>query len=180
MTTIVSIDAECNGLAGRAFCVAASWSNRETELDLVVYRCPINGTPDPWVVDNVLPALVDVPQTHDTYEEMLDDLRAVIDTWGGKQTPMLGHVIWPVEARLLLDMYPAERIWRGPYPLLDVASILHARGYEPTSVDSYLTTHGIPVPSGSPHHPLYDARAAERCSRHLMPPPPLTQEGLTR
>jgi hypothetical protein len=164
----ISIDAETNGLAGRAFAVAMTLSDHTGELDHVVYRCPIGEDVDNWVAKNVLPQIEDVEVNCNDYDGMLHNLREARFPWAEDGTTTIGHVIWPVEARLLLDMYPGENIWSGPYPLVDVASVLLARGHNPLSVDDYLAEHGIPAPDGSPHHPLYDARAAERCLRYLL------------
>ncbi len=79
------------------------------------------------------------------------------------------HVLWPVEARFLLDAH-ADDPGAGPYPIHDVAALLRPAGHDPTSVDAYLAAHDLPRPDGSPHHPLYDARAAERAYRHLTTP----------
>jgi hypothetical protein len=167
---LVSIDAECNGLHGRAFAVALTLSDSNSERDNRVLRCGIGeATVDPWVAENVMPAIADIDvNCPGGYPQMLAEIHATIAEWGGKETPMIGHVVWPVEARLLLDVYSGMGVWDGPFPLLDVASVLYAHGFDPTSVDTYLADHGIEVPPGSPHHPLYDARAAERCLRHLM------------
>jgi hypothetical protein len=77
-----------------------------------------------------------------------------------------------VEAKVLRDMVEtdlAARSWNGPYPLYDVAGVLKARGFDPTSVDGYNTTNGLTVPfDGATHHPLYDSYAAEVAYRHLM------------
>lgn len=167
---VISIDAECNGLAGRAFAVGMTLSDRTGELHSAVYRCPIGDiTVDPWVEKYVLPALVDLPENcPGGYPQMLAEIGLTVDAWGGRDTMMAAHVAWPVEARLLLDVYSGQRVWNGPYPLVDVASVLLARGHDPLSVDDYLSGHDIPAPEGSPHHPLYDAQAAERCLRHLL------------
>lgn len=169
MTRFISIDAESNGLAGTTFAVALTLNDDDTELDGDVYRCPIGDIhTNPWVAENVLPAITDIPETHHNYPHLLAEIGLQIERWGGKQTPLIAHIPWPVEARLLLDVYSGERVWDGPYPLIDVASVLFAKGHDPLTVDGYLATHGIPAPGGSPHHPLYDARAAARCYAHLM------------
>jgi hypothetical protein len=69
------------------------------------------------------------------------------------------HIPWPVEARFLWSAHQRTP-FSGPYPLIDVASMLHGLGLDPTSVDGYLKVARIARPDGSPHHPLYDARAA--------------------
>lgn len=168
MDRLISIDAETNGLAGQAFAVALTLTDRTGELDHAVYRCPITEPVNPWVAEHVLPAITDLPVNVDSYPRLLAAIDATISRWGGKATPLIAHVAWPVEARLLLDVFTDERIWDGPYPLIDVAPVLLAHGHDPTSVDTYNTAHGIPTPQGSPHNPLYDARAAERCLRHLL------------
>jgi hypothetical protein len=166
---VISIDAEANGLAGRAFAVALTLSDASGELEQRVFRCPIGeAVTDPWVAENVLPAIADVAENIRQYPYLLALVANTIAGWGGREIPLIAHVAWPVEARLLLDVYSGEHIWHGPYPLIDVASVLLALGHDPLTVDGYLDAHGIPKPEGSPHHPLYDARAAERCYRHLM------------
>lgn len=167
---IISIDAETNGLGGRAFAVAMTLTDSTGELDTFLRRCPIGEVfTEPWVAENVLPAIADLPDNcPGGYPQMLADIGEQIAAWGGRDIPLIAHVAWPVEARLLLDVYSGERVWDGPYPLIDVASVLLAKGHDPLSVDGYLTKHDIPVPADSPHHPLYDARAADFCFRHLM------------
>lgn len=166
----ISIDAECNGLAGQAFAVGLTLNDSSGELAHVVYRCPIGEVKiDPWVQENVIPALEDTYENcPGGYPQMLADVGETVAGWGGRDVPLIAHVAWPVEARLLLDVYSGERVWDGPYPLVDVASVLLAKGHNPLSVDNYLRGNGIPAPEGSPHHPLYDARAAARCLRHLL------------
>lgn len=165
---LISIDAECNGLPGRAFAVALTLSDRTGELEHVVYRCPIDEPVDPWVAANVLPQMGDLEVNTPDYAGLLVNVNHTYQEWAEDGTLLAAHVPWPVEARLLLDMLPGDDIWRGPYPLIDVASVLLTKGHNPLSVDDYLTAHGIAFPGGSPHNPLYDARAAERCLRHLL------------
>lgn len=171
MTHYISLDAESNGLGGQAFAVAAVLSGPDGEISGSLYRCPIQGEVDSWVAANVLPVVERIPQTHDCYEQMLVSLRRDFATWTAKWVPkplFVAHVAWPVEARLLLDMYPGNQVWDGPFPLIDVAAVLYSKGHDPVSVDSYLTAQGVDLPQGSPHNPLYDARAAVACLRHLM------------
>lgn len=165
----ISIDAESNGLAGQAFCVGMTASDARGELAARTFRCPIAGPVDPWVAENVLPVIEDVEVDCEDYAELLAGVRQTWADWGGevRRDTMIGHVVWPVEARLLLDAFPGEKVWKGPYPLIDVAVELHTRGRESTSVDRFLTQQGIPLPTGNPHHPLYDCRAAERAHFRL-------------
>lgn len=171
---VISIDAESNGLGGQAFAVALTLSDSSGELQSSVFRSPINGVVDPWVAGHVLPVIADVPENVSSYVTLLDEVERTLNAWRARSgtrpdgVPVIAHVPWPVEARLLLDVYSGPRIWGGPFPLIDVASIMLALGHDPTSVDSYLDARGIERPTGSPHHPLYDVRAAERCFRDLV------------
>jgi hypothetical protein len=163
---LISIDAETNGLHGQAFAVGVYVTgDNGRQVAQYLARCPIFGELDPWVRDNVLPALDDVAQTHDNYPEMLEHLWQFIDDQR-TDAYLLAHVMWPVEAKLLLDLYATGG---GPFPVIDVTGALLAHGYNPGSVDDYLAAHGITVRDDlSPHHPLYDAIAAEKCMRSLM------------
>lgn len=169
---ILCMDAESNGLGGRAFCVALAVTQlrggQVHELDTAVYRCPIDGPVEPWVRDNVLPALAGVTVDCEHYGELMGKVRRWHEQWTTLGVRTLTHVAWPVETRLLSDMYPGTDVFTGPYPLLDVAALLLVAGYDPTSVDAYLEGNNVPVPGGlAPHHPLYDVRAAAAAWWHL-------------
>jgi hypothetical protein len=61
--------------------------------------------------------------------------------------------------------------WDAPYPLIDVAGLLKARGLDPTSVDSYnkrFSLENEEIKILSPHHPLFDSIATALCYQHLM------------
>lgn len=66
---------------------------------------------------------------------------------------------WPVEARFLaacIDDNPAERRWKGPYPLMEIASFMAAARMD--VMKKYERT-----PSELPEHdPLADARLSAR------------------
>ena len=177
---LISIDAETNGLAGRAFAVALTLTDQRGEIDYAVYRCPIDQPVDTWVAHNVLPAIGDIAVTCPDYDGLLSSVRDQYTQWMEPGTIVAGHVTWPVEARLLLDLLPGQQVWTGPYPLIDVSSVLLAHGHNPLSVDEYNAAHGILAPPGSPHHPLYDARAAERCLRHLLAAGPERRQLIAR
>ena len=167
--TILSIDAESNGLGGMAFAVGISVTTGAGEIESAVYRCPIQGQVDPWVAQHVLPAIADIEVGYRDHWDMLREVRERFFRHEQKtERSVIAHVAWPVETTLLSHMLVGGLVWSGPYPLIDVASVLLAKGFDPLSVDDYLRDQGIETPQGSPHHPLYDARAAERCLRHLM------------
>lgn len=66
---------------------------------------------------------------------------------------------WPVEANFLssciLDNL-FERKWAGPYPLLDLSSMLLMKGYNPLHTFERLSGENLE------HHPLCDARQSAR------------------
>lgn len=167
---IISLDCETNGLLGSAFAAAAAFvDDYGAEIDVWTARCPIAGDVDPWVAANVLPALSGMPDTCEDYDGLLSAWRAWYAACKDAypEVLVLGHVVHPVESRFLRDAH-ADDPFAGPFPLLDTASMFHARGYAPESVDEYLSRRGIGLPCGSPHDPLYDARAAARAYLDLM------------
>lgn len=169
---VISLDCETNGLGGKVFCAAAVVVDEDgTELSSWTDRCPIDGPVDPWVAENVLPVISDVHERMFVcYEDLLRNWRgryAFMRAKYGDDLMVIAHVAWPVETTFLRDAH-ADDLFKGPYPLIDVAPLLLAAGHDPTSVDGYLEAHGLPRPAGSPHHPLYDARAAVAAFRHLM------------
>lgn len=157
--TIISLDLEANGLHGQIFAAAVTCYEAGREVNHWWARCPIDGPVAPWVADHVLPALADMPVTVASYTHLLTEWRLVFDAHDRADTLVIAHIPWPIEARFLWDAHHADE-FSGPYPLIDVASMLHQAGEDPRSVDDYLRARGIPLPAGTPHHPLYDCRAA--------------------
>ena len=129
-------------------------------------RCPIAGAIDPWVRDNVLPALGDAPDTHDSPRAMRDAF------WTWLSAHKSGALVvadcgWPVEAGLLSACVADDpaRAFAGPYPLHEVASLLFAAGLDP------LATHGdevLPGRSDEKHHPVYDAHVSALGARMAL------------
>lgn len=157
---IISIDCEANGLHGQIFAVGVSFQERgRGEVSSITARCPIVGQVDPWVAENVLPAIEGLPIDQADQGSLYRWWRTVYDLRKADGWEVLCHVAWPVESRFLWSAHVADP-FSGPFPLLDVAGHLDHAGCDPASVDVYLTKRGIPLPDGSPHHPLYDARAA--------------------
>lgn len=92
-----------------------------------------------------------------------DDLRGAFwlrwMRWKALGATMVADCPWPVEARFLaecVDDRPRDREWEGPYPLLDVASVLYALGGDP------LANHDRRPDELPAHHPLHDARQSAR------------------
>ncbi|MFH1451438.1 MAG: hypothetical protein ABIF89_02410, partial [bacterium] len=169
---IFSFDAETNGLWGQPFAIGALVLDSKTgqESSRFVGRCPIEGTTDRYVEENVLPAMAGMPETYDGYESLL---RAFAKFYlaNKEEAQVLVHMGYVVEAGLLHDMRAKGLIgeWDGPYPLYDVSGNLDQMGEDPTSVDDYAQKHGLVVPvfEGGTHNPLYDAAVAAAVYRHL-------------
>lgn len=157
MSTVISLDCESNGLHGQIFAFAVAVYEDSREIDQQVWRCPIVASVDPWVAENVIPAMVDIPEDVADYVALQAEWEEIFEFYGKPQ--VITHVPWPVEARFLWDAHRDEP-FSGPFPLIDVASMLLARDHDPTSTAGYLGWAGIDLPAGSPHDPLFDARSA--------------------
>lgn len=172
MAKIFSLDAETNGLWGGAFAIGAVIYENGVEVRTFYGRCPIEGEVNTWVSENVLPQMVDMPETASSYPELL---KQFADFYSAQKdgADIIVHMGVPVEAKLFLDMHSLGIIgdWDAPYPLIDIAGNLLQAGFDPTSVDQYNADHGITVPTPEPggtHNPLYDSRAAALCYIDLM------------
>ena len=174
MKKVFSFDAETNGLWGDAFALSAAvYEDGRLVADFTAYLGP-NGVTDGWVRDNVLPKIGDLKATHDSYEAMLEAF-AGFYMEHKENADIIAHMGVPVEAKVLLDMYQKGFIgdWDGPFPFLDVAGVLKAKGYNPTSVDAYNKEFGLmggrPEAEGlGTHHPMYDSVAAAVCYMHAL------------
>lgn len=162
-TRLLSFDLEANGLHGQAFAVGAVVMDATGKIhDEFSARCLLHGPVDPFVRENILPALVDMPVTHKTYAELCEAFWA----WYLKTEPKTDYVLvsngYPVEYRFLLDCQKAdleERYWQHPYPILDLSSLLLQIGNKISSKNKLV---GEIKKTGSfvQHHPLHDARVA--------------------
>lgn len=171
---VFSFDAETNGLWGQAFAVSAAVYEDGQLTDSFTAYLGADGVTDQWVRDNVLPKLGDLAVTHTNYDAMLASF-AEFYLAHKKDADVIAHMGVPVETKVLLDMHSRGLIgdWDGPFPFLDVAGVLKAKGFDPTSVDSYNKSFGLmderaEVEGLEAHHPLYDSVAAAVCYMHLM------------
>lgn len=171
---VFSFDAETNGLWGQAFALSAAvYEGGQLTAQFTAYL-GANGVTDEWVRDNVLPKLSDLAVTHADYDAMLASFAEFYLANKG-EADIIAHMGVPVESKVLLDMHGRGLIgdWDGPFPFLDVASVLKARGEDPTSVDKYNEQHGLLAGRSeaeglATHHPLYDSIAAAVAYMHLM------------
>jgi hypothetical protein len=164
---ILSFDVESNGLHGEGFAIGAVMLSPDgAELATFYARCPITGDVDPWVRDNVLPALVDALETHAT-------ARAMRDAWWLWMTErMEGAVVvvdcgWPVEAGMLSACVADDpsRAFKGPYPLHEVATLVVAAGGDPLASYAERVLPPDAFVSHRKHHPVDDARVSAHLAR---------------
>lgn len=173
MKKIFSFDAETNGLWGQAFALSAAvYEGGQLTAQFTAYL-GVDSITDQWVRDNVLPKLGDLTVTHDAYDAMLASFAEFYLSNKG-DADIIAHMGVPVESKVLLDMHSRGLIgdWDGPFPFLDVASVLKAYGEDPTSVDGYNERNGLMVERSeaeglATHHPLYDSIAAAVAYMHL-------------
>jgi len=171
---VFSFDAETNGLWGESFAISAAvYEDGKLAADFTAYL-GADGVTDDWVRENVLPKLGDLKVTHTSYDAILEAFAAFYMA-NKENADIIAHMGVPVEAKLLLDMHSKGYIgdWDGPFPFLDVASVLKARGYDPTSVDSYNNEFNLMFGRSEAeglesHHPLYDSATAAVAYMHLM------------
>ena len=175
MIKIFSLDAETDGLFGSAFSIAVCVRKGGVETARFVGHCLYGGTNE-WVLENVLPALAEMPVTHESSEELEE---AFWQFWlkHREEAIPIAHCHSPVETGLFRRCVERDleaRQWLGPYPAIhDVATLLLLLGEKADSVDAYVAKHGIEVPEGTAHNPYYDAVVAglvwEHAKMRLMP-----------
>lgn len=154
-------DVESIGLHGEGFAVGyVVVDETGKELEAACFAAPVHkaqGTNESytWVSKNIPPILV----THGTLKNMRDAFWYHWRRWSDKKAVMVADCSWPVEARFLLQCVDDDHVTReylGPYPLHDLASILLAKGKDPTGKFDRLD-------SEKPEHdPLCDARQSAR------------------
>lgn len=163
-TKILSFDLETNNLHGKPFAIGAVLiDGHGTVHDSFTARCPIEGETDPWVKTNVLPAIQEMAETHGNYEAM----REAFWRWYVPAEQASDYVLvsngYPVEYRFLIDCQEAdleERYWQHPFPVLDLTSILVAKGQDSENYKSYVRKKVRKESSFAQHHPFDDAKMA--------------------
>lgn len=131
----VFLDAETDGLYGKFLTVALVVVSEDgQEIEKAYYGiCKENMIiKDSWVKENVLPIL-------GTYENCLDEDELLEKTWDfwmkySESAYAIADVPYPVEARLLescVRKNVEERKFKAPFPLLDLSSMLYAKGHDP-------------------------------------------------
>ena len=163
--SFLSIDAETDGLYGEAFAIGAAVLSADGEvLATFAGKAEEERVESAWVRENSLPHLSDLPvfatrdQLHEAFWAFYLQRR--------EQCVIVADVPYPVEAGLLrkcVEKNTEERAFLGPFPLIDVASVLYAHGLDPLVDRGEFC--GWP---GRQHHPLDDAIASGLCLIKVM------------
>lgn len=178
----LTFDAENRGLFGEAFAVGYVLTTDGGSVVWSGIHCcdmedaapdPMETTPDlteNWLRNHVLPALPepDCLTTRAVRDRFADAVQMAMSA-ARKQNEKLTFVAdvpFPCETGFLracrLDSITRSFAFPSPYPLIDVASVLLARGYDP--VGTYQRRENeLPA-----HNPLCDARQSSRIFHQLL------------
>lgn len=168
MKSIFSFDAETDGLWGNPFAIAATVTSPEgIEVSAFALRLNDSTVTNDWVKDNVIPHIQEIEMC-ESYEALLKAFSGFYTSYKGCDV-IIAHCPNPVEAHLLREMHRLGFIgdWDGPFPLIGIEGLLDAAGEDPTSATGYAEKHGLQLPEGSAHNPLFDCRLATTMYRHL-------------
>lgn len=164
-------DVESIGLHGAAFAFGFVVLDSEGKTVAEGLECcsmvgiwQYNGHPKEdrqWVADNVPDLEPTVRSEHALREAFWYHWRE----WKSKGAVMVADCPWPVESRFLVECVgdaPHARKWEGPYPLIDVASVLLAKGLDP------MATYPRRENELPAHDPLNDARQSARLLKEAL------------
>ncbi|OUP50171.1 hypothetical protein [Lachnoclostridium sp. An181] len=153
----VFVDAETDGLYGRFLTVAMLILNREMkEIErryLGVKKENLIVT-DKWTKAHVLPVI-------GGYEEVEDEKQLLEKTWNiwmkyAEHAYAVADVCYPVECRLFqkcVELNRVERMFHAPYPLVDLSSLLLAKGIDPLKNRKELVHN---IGEEQTHNAMYD------------------------
>lgn len=154
-------DVESIGLHGDAFSIAwvvIDYAGVKQEEGCLAYDRQLADGYDIdrlWVNENIPP----IEPNCSSLEEMQDLFWNKWVEWHLKGASAVTDCGWPVETNFLsscIKAKPVDRKWSGPYPLLDISSIMLAHGLNPVESTPRLPDE-LPL-----HHPLMDARQSAR------------------
>lgn len=157
-------DVESIGLHGEGFSVGyvvvEEWGSSGGEIESGYFGCNSDdaaGLPDnrDWVNKHIPHR----PPNCSGPDEVRRKFWKVWKAWKTKQAILAADCCWPVETNFLSEcvaLDPVGREWEGPYPLIDIGSVLLACGKDPLGKFPRL-------PSEMPEHdPEKDARQSAR------------------
>ena len=159
-TMYLFIDAETDGLYGEFISIAMVATDsigNELAYSYMGVSNPEKHIKDQWVRENVLPILGE----YEEYEDEHSLLEAFWSFWRAHASDayVITDVMHPVESRLFTScvMHDVkERSFQGPFPILDLSSMLYAIGLDPLMPRKSLYPNSDV--EGELHNALYDAR----------------------
>ncbi len=159
-TPLMSFDVESCGLHGEGFAVGYVVIWRGEEVENGCFASPLhmasgNAEDREWVKDNVPEIKSESPDAFTVEEKFWK--RWMI--WKNNGAVLAADCGWPVESRFLcacIDNLICDRKWDGPYPLIEISSILLAAGIDPLGQFDRLESE---MPK---HDPVCDARQSAR------------------
>lgn len=154
-------DVESAGLHGEAYAAGYVVWNAGQEIERGTFACEpesVRGlTLDHlWISQNVPPIDVNRNSPGAVRQALWD--RWML--WKGENTVMAADCAWPVEARFLaacVDENVQPRSFQGPYPMIEISSMLLAAGVDP--MDDHERRGDTENPK---HHPQKDASQSAR------------------
>lgn len=167
---LISLDVESMGVHGRPFSFGVVVMHRgiaieERQGSLVMsdllYTSKTSRLDDlAWVEKNV----PQIQPTHATLGSLMDSFWEIYERYHAIGGVLLCEVPWPVESRFIYNActFVPSREKSAPYPIIDVASVLIAKGIDPMQTSLRLPSE---MP---PHHPLNDARQSLRIFCEVM------------
>jgi hypothetical protein len=158
----IALDAESVGLYGDIFQVGWVVADCTGEIiEMGFLGCPLEtarGSDEDrkWVQQNVIPATSGEKVTCTSPFDLRQKFWAQWEEFKKRYTPfwIFADCPFPVEARLFEECVKDDvqnRKWKGPYPLLDVGTVLFARDIDPTT-EFERRRDELPK-----HHPTKDA-----------------------
>ena len=135
---------ETDGLWGQAFFISAIVINHSGEVvDQFIGKSNIDSVKDGWAVNHILPTLISVEVTHESYERMLKAFARFYMKWENNSTMVINNG-YMIETKVIRDMYDFGFIgeWDAPAPLYDVVNFLQM-AEECPGIEYYAQSHGL-------------------------------------
>lgn len=165
---LVFLDAETDGLYGSFLTVAFIATDiKGNELERAYYgiRKEKMIVKEPWVIKNVLPILGE-------YEPCEDEKELLTKSWAfwlkyQEDAYAVCDVGYPVEMRFFkacVEQNITDYAMKAPFPLLDISSMLYAKGYNPLIDRSQFVPEFC---RDKVHNSLYDVEVSVQIWRQL-------------
>lgn len=166
---LVFVDVETDGLYGKFLTVAmvvTDWAGNELEQIYYGIRREKMHVTEPWVAENVIPKL----GKYETVENEVELLQKAWRFWErySEDAYAVCDVGYPVETRFFAACVmqdEKECAMRAPFPLIDLSSLVLAKGYDPLIKREELI---VDCENEKVHNALYDVKVSILIWRKLM------------